>query len=84
MHSWGMMAASSPGMLHETAVSWIRHKLARCAPARPWLETTEEYGARLKAVVAEINQEHDLESLCRELPDRAALVKAAKGRRISK
>ena len=78
---------SPPGVRpspHETAVAWVRYKLARCVPARPWLETTEEYGVRLKAVVAAINQEHDVESLCRELPDRAARVKAEQGGRISK
>ena len=39
-------------MLHETAVAWCRYKLARCLPARPWLETPEEYRTRLKAAVA--------------------------------
>ena len=45
-------------MLHETAVAWCRYKLARCLPARPWLETPEEYRTRLKAAVAEINATH--------------------------
>ena len=47
------------------------YKLARCVPARPWLETAEDHGPRLKAVVAEVNREHDLESLCRQLLSRA-------------
>ena len=71
-------------MLHETAVAWVRYKLARCVPARPWLETAEDYGARLKAVVADVNREHDLDSLCRDLPNRAQLVKDAEGGRIAK
>ena len=66
-------------MLHETAVAWVRYKLARCVPARPWLETAAEYGSRLKAVAAAVNQEHDLEGLCRDLPNRAELVKAEEG-----
>ena len=59
-------------------------KLTLCVPHRPWLETTEADGARLKAVVAAVNQEHDLENLCRELPERAQRVKAEKGGRIAK
>ena len=71
----GSDASQQPGalqevMLHETAVAWVRYKLARRVPPRPWLETTEQYGGRLKSVVAEVNREHDVESLCRELPDR--------------
>ena len=82
-------ASQQPGalqevMLHETAVAWIRYKLARCKPARPWLETVEEYGSRLKAVVAEVNQAHDLDNLCRELPGRAQQVIDEDGGRISK
>ena len=82
-------ASKQPGvlqevMLHETAVAWVRYKLARCVPARPWLETAAEYGSRLKAVAFEVNQEHDLEGLCRDLPHRAELVKAEKGGRIAK
>ena len=82
-------ASQQPGalqevMLHETAVAWVRYKLARCVPARPWLETAEDYGARLKAVVAEVNREHDLDSLCRDLPNRAQLVRDAEGGRIAK
>ncbi len=50
----------------------------------PWLETVEEYGSRLKAVVAAVNQEHNLEGLCRELPVRAEGVKDAEGGRIGK
>ena len=85
----GSDASQQPGalqevMLHETAVAWIRYKLARCKPYRPWQETAEEYGSRLKAVVAAVNREHDLEGLCRELPSRAQKVKDAKGGRIDK
>ena len=71
-------------MLHETAVAWCRYKLARCVPARPWLESVEEYGTRLKKVVAEINAEHNVDGLCRELPGRVAELVAAKGGRLAK
>jgi hypothetical protein len=82
-------AAAQPGalqevMLHETAVAWIRYKLAQCVPARCWLETAQEFRARIKAVVAEINRTHDVDSLCRELPSRVQQVKAAEGGRINK
>ena len=66
-------------MLHETAVAWCRYKLARCLPARPWLETPEEYRTRLKAAVAEVNATHDVDSLCKELPARVAQLILAEG-----
>ena len=44
----------------------------------------QEFRARIKAVVAEINRTHDVDSLCRELPGRVQQVKAAEGGRISK
>ena len=72
------------GRLHETAVAWCRYKLARNAPSRPWLETLEEYKGRLKQVVADINAEHDVAGLRRELPDRVAELAKLKGARLSK
>ena len=57
---------------------------SRASTTRPWLETAEDYGARLKAVVAEVNREHDQDSLCRDLPNRAQLVIDAEGGRIAK
>ena len=54
-------------MLHETAVSWIRLRLARSVPAKAWEETREQYTARLKEVCREINDNLDVEGLCRAL-----------------
>ena len=71
-------------MLHETAVAWCRYKLARCLPARPWLETPEEYRSRLKAVLAEVNANHTVEGLCKELPARVAKLILAEGNRLAK
>ena len=71
-------------MLHETAVAWCRNKLARCLPARPWLETLEEYRTRLKAAVAEVSATHDVGSLCKELPARVAQLSLAEGGRLAK
>ena len=57
-------------MLHETAVSWIRLRLARSVPAKAWEETREQFTTRLKAVCRDINESLDVEGLCRKLPGR--------------
>ena len=49
-----------------------------------WLETLEEYKVRLKQVVADINAEHDVAGLCRELPDRVAKLGELEGGRLPK
>ena len=72
------------GRLHETAVAWCRYKLARCLPARPWLETPEEYRTRLKGAVAEVNGTHDVDGLCKELPARVAQLILEEGGRLAK
>ena len=85
----GNDAAAQPGalqelMLHETAVAWIRYKLTMTVPARPWLETPEEYRTRLKLVVAEVNRAYNVENLCRELPTRVEKLRLEKGGRLPK
>ena len=57
-------------MLHETAVSWIRHRLTQTTPAQAWLETRPEYEVRLKTLVADINANLNVEGLCNGLPKR--------------
>ena len=42
-------------LLHETAVSWIRLRLASTAPSKAWLDTKEQYASRLSTVVGNIN-----------------------------
>ena len=69
--------------LHETAVAWMRHRLARSVPAKPWEETREQYSSRLKQVVAEINETLDVEGLCRALPKRIEDLVATRGDRLS-
>ena len=70
---------------HETSVSWMRRRLAVTLPADPWEETEEELGARLKAAAAWVNQHHDVEELCKEMPQRMHdLVYEAKGHRLDK
>ena len=69
-------------MLHETAVSWIRDRLRRTLPRRPWEETPEEYGSRLKACAAYINEHHNVDKLCRGLPARLHELNRLKGDRL--
>ena len=52
-------------LLHETAGSWMRVRLAETIPARPWLETREQYDQRLKSCYEAINRDCDVEGLCR-------------------
>ena len=72
---WDQSASAQPGycadvLLHETAVSWIRHKLTATTPKRPWLESREQYAARLRQVVADINRHYAVGGLCNRFPDR--------------
>ena len=39
-------------------------------PPEPWEETEKEFGARLKAVASWANHHHDVEGLCKEMPQR--------------
>ena len=77
----GDNAANQPGqanlgqlLLHETAVAWIRYRLARTLPAEPWNETVEQYGTRLRGIVADINDNLDVDGLCRAFPTRIQKV----------
>ena len=84
----GDNAQAQPGnmqevLLHETAVSWMRLRLARTTPQRSWLETREQYGLRLKRCCQEVNDELDVEGLCRDFPKRIKLLKDGEGRRIA-
>ena len=84
----GANAAVQPGalqelMLHETAVSWIRLRLAETKPSRPWDESRTAYGQRLKRVVQDINMSLDVEGLCRALPRRVQELRDRQGGRLS-
>ena len=70
-------------MLHETAVSWIRLRLARTVPGRAWEEARDAYITRLKEVVREINETLDVDGLCRALPKRIADLVVTEGDRLS-
>ena len=56
----GDNASVQPGhmqdiLLHETAVSWIRLRVASTVPSRAWLDTQKQYASRLRTVVGNIN-----------------------------
>ena len=81
-------AKAQPGklgdvMLHETAVAWIREQERRTLPKRPWEETPEKFATRLKGIVAKLNADCDVESLCRDLPSRVQHLYEKKGRKLS-
>ena len=67
---------------HETAVSWIRWRLAQTGPRECWKETPPENEARLKRVVADINQNLDVEGLWRRLPERLQQLVEPRGERL--
>lgn len=71
----GENAIQQPGsmqdfLLHETAVSWLRHRLAQSTPKKCWTETRPEYGRRLKRCCEEVNKDLDVEGLSNGLPKR--------------
>ena len=70
-------------MLHETAVSWIRHQLSCTVPKAPWQETRAEYGARLRRALFEINRRHNTAGLCDSLLSRLAELKRLDGDRLA-
>ena len=70
-------------MLHETAVSWIRVRLARTVPRKAWEKTRDAFITRLKDVVREVNETCDVDGLCRALPKRIAELVDAEGDRLS-
>ena len=58
------------------------HRLIQTTPAEAWLETRTEYEGRLKRVVADINANLDVESLCHGLPKRLDNLIASGGGRL--
>ena len=67
---------------YQAAVAWIRHREVTTRPPMPWQETVEDYGARLRAVVQDINDHLDVEGLCKALPKRIQQLRDAEGDRI--
>ena len=83
----GDNASKQPGnlqelMLHETAVSCLRTRLAESVPRRAWLETLDAFAARLKQCCDKVNRDLDVDSLCKSFPKRIAKLHARKGDRL--
>ena len=83
----GDNASKQPGnlqelMLHETAVSWLRTRLAESVPQRAWLETRDAFAARLKQCCDKVNRDLDVDGLCKSFPKRIAKLRARKGDRL--
>ena len=59
--------------------------MAQTLPREPWHESEEDWGKRLKDAVAYINNKHDIDGLCREMPERMReLVHDREGDRLRK
>ena len=69
-------------MLHETSVAWIRDGLAKSVPAKAWEESREQYEARLKRIVEELNGKNDVEGLCRSFLARIDKLVAGESGRL--
>ena len=88
MTYYGGSAAIQPGemqeiMLHETAVSWIRYRETRNRMIKPWEETVEQFEDRMKSIVQNINDNLDVDGLCRALPARIEKLVQRDGGRIN-
>ena len=82
-------ASRKPGslqelMLHETAVAWVRRGLTWTLPAKPWEESVEGFGSRLREVVRKVNEQYNVDGLCRELPSRVDALYDAEGGKLAK
>ena len=85
----GPDASVQPGslqelMLHETAMAWVRDRLKKTVPQKPWEESIEAYGSRLKDIALYINRNYNADGLCRQLPNRVAMLMKIEGDRIPK
>ena len=84
----GENASQQPGniqeiLLHETAVAWLRRRLAASVPEKAWLESREEYAARLRKCCEEVNGECDVEGLCRAFMGRITKLLNRKSGRLA-
>ena len=86
---FGDNASVQPGqlqdlLLHETAMAWMRDRLKKTHPRKPWEETVEQYCSRLKECAAHCNNKYDVDGLCREVPQRLRILLDKGGDRIPK
>ena len=68
------------------SLDWTNFKKKRLActvPVQCWEETRQEYSTRLKRCCEHINDEHDVDALCRAFPKRCKKMEDAQGGRLS-
>ena len=65
-------------------VAWARNLMTKSTPAKPWEESPELFGRRLKEAFAFMNDNYNVEGLSRELPDRVQTLVEADGDRLCK
>ena len=75
---WRKEQESEWGMLSYIC-SKVKKAVAETVPKRPWLETHEQYGQRLKACCKAINRNLDVEGLCRQWMVRIQELKDKQG-----
>ena len=71
-------------LLHETAAAWIRRREDVTQIKKPWIETPEQYGQRLRGICQYINDNFEVENLCGELPKKSDDLIKRDGDRINK
>ena len=77
---WQGLAALRP----RTKKRWIRYRENKSRVQRPWEETVAEFTTRFKAIAQDINDNLDVDGLCRGLPKRVQRLVDAEGDRIKK
>ena len=75
-------SARPPIAPEHSAVSWLRSRLAKTLPVKPWEETPAAYGARLRRCCAAVNAELDVEGLRRAFPKRVQDLVDSEGDRL--
>ena len=85
----GRDASRQPGdlqdlMIHETAVAWLDYRLQITKPKKEWEESEDAFAKRLRDACAHVNENHDIDSLSRELPQRLDDLIELEGDRLSK
>ena len=71
-------------LLHETAVSHVQKRIRLTRPRKPWLETREQFVARVQRIVKDVNKSVDLVGICCEYPTRLKTLVEKKGDRLRK
>ena len=71
-------------LLHETAVAWVRYRETVTLPAQPWKESEEAFYTRLRGICEHVNQNHAVEDLCLEFPERMRALVEKKGDKLQK